>query len=158
MRTWLRRIRGALGMGVVWAAAWGFAGGFPRWIFGIETDAPLPLIFGVFGFIAGVSFSAVIALIEGRRRFDQMSVPRFAAWGATGGLLLSVVLARATSLGWGDFVALASTLAIASAVCASGSLALARGAARQELPDGHDNAHDVEFIDREERNVLGGGS
>jgi hypothetical protein len=51
-----------------------------------KADAPFPLIFGVLGFIAGVIFSAILALTEGRRRFDQMSLPRFAVWGATGGL------------------------------------------------------------------------
>ena len=29
MRTWLRRIRGAIGMGVTWAAAWSAAGVVP---------------------------------------------------------------------------------------------------------------------------------
>ena len=135
MRTWLRRIRGAIGMGVTWAAAWSAAGVVPRWVFGVNTDAPLPLVFGVFGLIAGVVFSAVLALTEGRRRFDQMSIPRFAGWGAMGGLLLSALFAKVGSLGWGDVLVLAPTLAVASAVCASGSLAIAKRAVRRELPD-----------------------
>jgi len=134
MRTWLRRIRGAIGTGITWAAAWSAVGVAMRWVIGIETDAPLPLVFGVFGFIAGVVFSGVLALTEGRRSFDQMSLPRFAGWGAVGGLLLSAVFAKVASLGWGDVLALAPTLAVASAVCASGSLALARRAVRRELP------------------------
>jgi hypothetical protein len=105
-----------------------------RWVIGVETDAPLPLVFGVFGFIAGVVFSGVLALTEGRRSFDQMSLPRFAGWGAMGGLLLATVFAKVASLGWGDVLALAATLAVASAACASGSLALARRAVRRELP------------------------
>ena len=104
-------------------------------MFGVETDAPLPLVFAVFGFIAGMIFSGILALTEGRRRFDQMSLPHFAGWGALGGLLLSTVFARVASLGWGDLLALAPTLAAASAVCASGSLALARRAVRRELPE-----------------------
>jgi hypothetical protein len=56
MGTWLRRIRGAIGMGVTWAAAWFVAGIVPRWVFGVNTDAPLPLVFGLFGLIAGVVF------------------------------------------------------------------------------------------------------
>ena len=89
MRSWLRRVRGAIGMGLTWGAAWSFAGGIPRWVLGINTDAPFPLIFGVLGFIAGVTFSGLLALAERRRPFEQMSLPRFAAWGAVGGLLLS---------------------------------------------------------------------
>ena len=128
-------------MGVTWAVAWSAAGAVPRWVFGVNTDAPLPLVFGLFGFIAGVVFSTVIALAEGRRSFDQMSLPRFAGWGAVGGLLLSAVVARIGSLGWGDVLALAPTLAVVSAVCASGSLALARRAVRRELSDSRDAEH-----------------
>jgi len=157
MRTWLRRIRGAIGIGVTWAAAWFAAGLVPRWVFGVNTDAPLPLVFGLFGLIAGVAFSAVLALTEGRRRFDQMSLPRFAGWGAMGGLLLSALFAKAGSLGWGDVLALAPTLAVASAVCASGSLAIARRAVRQDLPDSRGNIAEVELTD-EKRKLLGGGN
>ena len=135
MRTWLRRIRGAIGMGFIWAAAWSAAGTVPRWVLGFNPDAPFPIIFGALGFIAGVTFSGLLVAIEGRRRFDQMSIPRFAGWGAVGGLLLSVLFAYAASLGWGDVLTLAPTLAIASAVCASGSLAVARRAIRKELVD-----------------------
>jgi hypothetical protein len=145
-------------MGLTWAAAWSAVGTVPRWVFGVETDAPLPLIFGLFGLIAGVVFSAVLALTEGRRRFDQMSLPRFAGWGAMGGLLLSALFAKATSLDWGDVLALAPTLAVASAVCASGSLALARRATRRELPDSRGNTAEAELADDEKRKLLGGGN
>ena len=158
MRTWLRRIRGAIGMGVLWAAVWFAAGSVPRWVFGVNTDAPLPLVFGLFGLIAGVVFSAVLALTEGRRSFDEMSLPRFAGWGAMSGLLLSALVAKAGSLGWGDVLALAPTLAVASAVSASGSLAMARRAVRQELPDSRGNTAEVELTDYEKRKLLGGGN
>jgi hypothetical protein len=154
MGTWLRRIRGAIGMGVTWAAAWFVAGSVPRWVFGVNTDAPLPLVFGVFGFMAGVVFSAVLALTEGSRSLDEMSLPRFAGWGAIGGLVLSAVVAKAGSLGWGDVLALAPTLAIASAVSASGSLAMARRAVRRGLPDGRGNSAEVELTDHEKRKLL----
>ena len=130
MRKWLRRIRGAIGMGLIWAVAWGAAGMVPRWILGINADVPFPLVFGVLGFIAGVMFSGVLVLTEGRRRFDQMSLPRFAGWGAVGGILLAALFAKAASLGWGDVLAVAPTFALASAICASGSLAVARRAVR----------------------------
>jgi hypothetical protein len=157
MRTWLRRIRGAIGIGVTWAAVWFAAGSVPRWVFGVNTDAPLPLVFGLFGLLAGVVFSAVLALTEGRRRFDQMSLPRFAVSGAMGGLLLSALVAKAGSLGWGDVLALAPTLAVASAVSAAGSLAMARRAVRRELPDSRGNTAEVELTD-EKRKPLGGGN
>lgn len=135
MRKWLQRIRGAIGMGVAWGAAWAAAGFVLNVVTGFKADAPFPLIFGVLGFIAGVIFSTVLAFTDGRRRFDQLSLPRFAGWGAAGGLLLAAVFAKAASLDWGDVLAIVPTFALASAACASASLALARRAARLSLPD-----------------------
>ena len=134
MRTWGRRIRGVIGMGVTWAVAWSAAGTIPRWVLGFNPDAPFPIIFGVLGFAAGVAFSGLLVLTERRRSLDQMSLRRFAGWGAVGGLLLSALFARAASLDWGDLLTIVPTFALASAVCAAGSLALARRAARRELP------------------------
>jgi hypothetical protein len=158
MQKWVRRVRGAIGMGVTWAAAWSAAGAVPRWVFGVETDAPLPLIFGVFGLVAGVVFSGVLALTERRRAFNQMSLSRFAAWGAAGSLLISGFWARAISLGWGDGLALATTLAVASAACASGSLALARRAEKRELPGGRVDTVGAELTDHETRKLREGAN
>lgn len=128
MGKWVRRLRGALGMGLTWAIAGAVAGGIPRWIFGIDSDLPFPMLFAGLGFIAGVTFAVILVVAEGRRRFDQMSLPRFAGLGAAGGLLLSALFARGASLGWGGVLAIASTFSLACAACASGSLALARRA------------------------------
>jgi peptidoglycan/LPS O-acetylase OafA/YrhL len=113
-------------MGLTWAAAWFILGLVPRWLFGFDTDAPLPLAFGVLGFIAGLTFSGLLVLTERRRRFDEMSLWRFAAWGALGGFLLSVVFAVAAFAGRNAVLVIAPTFAIACAICAAGSLALAR--------------------------------
>src|SRR5512138_1865171 len=154
MRKWLRRIRGAIGMGFTWGAACSGAGIVLAVVTRFKADAPFPLVFGVLGFFAGVTFSALLALTEGRRRFDQMSLPRFAAWGAGGGLLLSALFAKAASLGWGDVLAIAPTFALASAVCASGSLAVARRAVSRELPGTGREAAEAELTDHERRKVL----
>lgn len=140
MGKWLRRIRGVIGIGVTWAVAWALVGSVPRWLFGFNTDAPFPIIFGVLGFIAGVIFSGLLMLTEGRRGFDQLTLPRFAAWGAVGGILLSAIFTRIASLGFGDVLAIVPTFAAASAICASGSLALARRARMVELPDNRGDA------------------
>ena len=157
MRKWLRRIRGAIGMGFTWAAALFAVGSVPRWVFGVQTDVPIPLVFGVFGFIAGVTFSALLVLAEGRRSFDQMSIRRFAGWGAISGLLLSALWANAVSLRWGEVLAIAPTFALACAVCASGSLAVARRAVSRELPDSRGDTAEAELTDHEKRKLLGGG-
>jgi hypothetical protein len=134
MEKWLRRVGGAIGMGVTWAAAWAVAGMVPRWLFGFNTDAPFPLVFGVLGFIGGVIFSALLALFERQRAFDQLKVSRFATWGAISGVLLSALFTRLASLGAGDVFVIAPTFAVACGVCASASLALAKRAKVRELP------------------------
>jgi hypothetical protein len=157
MRNGLRRIRGAIGMGFTWAAALAAVGGVPRWVFGVQTDAPIPIVFGAFGFIAGITFSALLVLTEGRRGLDRMSMRRFAGWGATSGLLLSAIWANAVSLRWGEALMIAPAFALACAACASGTLAVARRAARRELPDGRPDAAEAELAGHEKRKLLGGG-
>ncbi len=153
MGKWMRRIRGAIGMGLTWAATWAVAGMVPRWLFGFNTDVPFPLVFGVLGFGAGVIFSGLLMLTEGRHGFDEMKLSRFAAWGAVGGFLLSAVFTRAASLGWADALVIAPTFAVASAICASGSLALARRAGMRELP-GIRADSEAQLTDREKRRLL----
>ena len=157
MRKSLRRVRGAIGMGLTWAAAWFAVGFVPRWVFGVSSDLPFPLLFSALGFIAGVTFSGILVLTEGRRGFDRMSLPRFAGWGAIGGLLLSALFVRGASLGCGEVLAISTTFALASAVCATGSLALARRAVRGASSDGRVDTTEAELTDDETRNLLGGG-
>ena len=83
-----------------------------------------------------------------------MSLPRFAAWGAVGGVLLASLFAKAASLGWGDVLAIVPTFALASAVCASGSLAVARRAVCRELPDIRRDIADDELTDSVKRKLL----
>jgi len=156
MRPWQRRVRGAIGIGVTWAAAWSAVGLAPRWLFGLNADAPFPIIFGILGFVAGLSFSGLLVLLERRRGVAQQSLPRFAAWGAIGGLLVSVLFARVASLGLGDALMIASTFAVASAVCAAGSLALARRASLPELADAPAKGSDATLTQRKSRDRIGG--
>ena len=140
MKKWLRRIRGAIGMGLAWATVWFGAGMILLLIVGFgAADVPFPLGFGVLGFLAGVTFSAVLGLVEGRRRFDQMSLPRFAGWGAVGGLLFSVIFVfAAAAFAEGatfiqNLVFLGPLFAGIGAGSASGLLVLARKAQNREL-------------------------
>ena len=130
---WLRRIRGAIGMGLTWGIAWFIPGFIPRWVLGMDGDLPFPILFFGLGVISGITFSAILALTEGRRRLDQMSVPRLAAWGAAGGLLLSALFVQGVSYSIVQVLGISTTFALASAASASGSLLLARRAANAEL-------------------------
>ncbi|HEY9516675.1 MAG TPA: hypothetical protein VIQ74_13445 [Gemmatimonadaceae bacterium] len=154
MKKWLKRIRGALGMGVTWAVGWALVGlligvsslllpGLPWDSFFEVFDAPLPAL-AVPGFFGGVLFSAVLGIAGRRRRFDELSLPRFAAWGAVGGLLLSLVPATMVAVGlatprssegalWQITAMISGPLILLSTVSASGSLMLARRAEDREL-------------------------
>jgi len=160
MKKLLRCIRGAIGMGLTWAAAW-----FGLWATvglvtllingrgGIEALVDT-LMFPVGGFVAGAAFSVVLGIAESRRRFDEMSIPRFAGWGAVGGLLL-FGLAGGAGPGIYGMAVNGSIMAFLCAGSAAGSLALARRADDRELLEaGHDVA-DVGLTEQETRELLG---
>ncbi len=153
MKKWLRRIRGAIGMGLTWAIAWFGAGMVLLLIVGVgAADVPFPLGFGMLGFFAGATFSVVLAIVGRRRRFDQLSLPRFAGWGAVGGFLLSVMFVLAVALAGDptlldDLVFLGPIFAVAGAASAAGSLALARMA---EDSDSLDTRADAAALGRTE--------
>lgn len=167
MRRLLRRIRGAIGMGLTWAAAWFGAGMIMLMALLLATgstgaDVPYPLGFGAFGFVAGVTFSGVLGLVEGRRRFDQMSLPRFAGWGGVGGFLLAAIFVFAVALTEdSSFLAnlafLGPIFGVAGAGSAAGSLALARRAEDRELLEDSEAVADVGLSDGEARELLGKG-
>jgi hypothetical protein len=149
MKKWLRRIRGGIGMGLTWAVAWFGAGMVLLLIVGPgAADVPFPLGFGMFGFLAGATFSGVLGIVEGRRRFDQMSLPRFAGWGAVGGLLLSTIFVLAADLGGQVLLVLGPVFALSSAASAAGSLALARTAEGRELLDASSDMNEADVISR----------
>ena len=128
----MRWLRGAIGMGLTWAIGWFAAGMVFRLIVGPGADdVPFPIRFGLVGFLAGITFSGVLAVVERRRRFDQMSLPRFAGWGALGGLLLFGAFAL-TAGPAGEPLVMAPLFAFAGAGSATGTLALARKAGGRE--------------------------
>ncbi len=160
MKEGLRRIRGAVGMGLTWAAAWALFGvligvssmllpGLPWDSFFKVFDAPLPAL-AIPGFFGGALFSMVLGIAGRRRRFDELSLPRFAAWGALGGLLLSLVPAALVAVGlaslnrpdvglWRITATIGGPLILLSAASACGYLMLARMAVdRQRLEAGGD--------------------
>lgn len=144
MNGWMRRIKAAIGMGLTWGVGWSLVGvlfGLVMWVIGLDPLGAGMMwwgakVFGVLGLFAGSIFSGVLGLAEGRRRFDQLSLPRFAAWGAVGGLLLGGLASLTLFGGPGvqrvDAVVTGVTTLLGSA-SAIGSLALARNAADDAL-------------------------
>jgi len=168
-------MRGALGMGLTWAAAWALVGvligvtsrllpGLPWQVFFRLFDAPLPAL-ALPGFIGGVIFSMVLAIAGRGRRFDELSLRRFAAWGAVGGLLLSLVPAAMVVVGlatpgqpedgpWAMSARICLPLILLSAMSAAGSLVLARKAEGRESLEGGQDAAEARLAAREAQQPL----
>jgi hypothetical protein len=158
MGTWLRRIRGAIAMGVIWGLGWGLGGltigvasrlfpGLPWWdTFFKYFDAPLPAL-ALPGFLAGMFFSVVVGIAGRRRRFSELSIRSFALWGAVGGVFVTFIPAMMVGVGLGslniptrEFLTVLTVAAVPAALLSStfaaGYLAIARRAelAHQEEP------------------------
>jgi hypothetical protein len=153
MAGWLRGLRGALGMGFTWAVGWAGIGlligvtsrllpGLPFWdAFFRVFDAPLPAL-AVPGFFGGVLFSTVLRITGRNHRFDELSLPRFTAWGAAGGFLLALLPAALVAVGmasteggtvWELTAAIITPLTILGAGSAAGTLLVARRSDRVEM-------------------------
>ncbi len=85
-------------MGLIWAAGWGFVGGLIELLDNLVPNLPIVNTVDMWiqslaipGFIAGVLFSALLTLGDGRRRFTELSFPRIAVWGALGGVALGAL-------------------------------------------------------------------
>ena len=161
----LQRIRGAIGMGLTWAAGWAPIGAVTGWITGAFLGFPPGVVtvnyavtFGVLGVIGGTIFATVLRLAEGGRSFDQLSLPRFVAWGALGGLLLGGLAVAAGLLGaglttLGAVIVGASTLLGAGS--AAGTLLIARAAHGQASPTGGEDVADAGLTGDRARQRLG---
>lgn len=159
MKTWGRRIRAAVAMGLAWGAAWFCAGILLARVPGFDSDVPLALLFAPLGFITGILFSGILVVRERGRAFDRMSLPRFAGWGAVGGTLLSGTFVVGAALRgasmWDEFLVFGPALAIASAACAAGTLAVARRAERRELSGPGGDLAEAGRADDDKRELLG---
>jgi hypothetical protein len=136
MNSWIRRLRGAAVMGLTWAILWGMLGGVMELLANFipplnEVDMWIQGL-AIPGFVAGAIFSVVLRVAGRGRKFSELSLPRFAAWGAAGGLLLggSLFALSVASSGFPEFwfrtAVILGTLTTVSAASAAGTLALAR--------------------------------
>ena len=160
MKQWLRRARGVVGMGLIWAAGGMGVGGMielldnvlPGGLAMASAVDMWPQTLAIPGFIAGLVFGAVLGIVGSRRRFDELSLPRFTAWGAVAGLLLgglTVVLGIRAPI-------LAVTITtLGSAVAAAGSLVLARFGERRELLSAGADVTEAGLTEGEARQLLG---
>ena len=140
MPRWLRVIRGMIGTGLTFAAGVGVVASMifvlPTWLLlgGDSGREMLVMIIksSIWAFPIGVAFSGVLAITARGLPFDKLSLPRCAALGAGGGLLLFGLLAINAWQVWSvpDAIANLTLLTLLGGGSATASLLLARRAGR----------------------------
>ncbi len=147
MKGWWRRIRAALGMGLIWAGGGGFIGGLVELASNLFPALPLYFVdmwiqtLAIPGFVGGVLFSGVLRMAARGRSFDELSFPRIAAWGAASGVLLGALF---MALGAGPLIlapavvlsTLGATLTLTFGRMAEGWGRIDAGGERDRLEDG----------------------
>ena len=93
MGAFLKRCRGALGIGVTWGAAWAAIFAAVALIIGLVDpdsidpgEGPIRVagIGAVFGLVSGAGFGVLLSVAEGRKAIRDLSLSRAALWGALG--------------------------------------------------------------------------
>jgi hypothetical protein len=102
MKKWMSGIRGTVLMILLWIVGWGLGFGGLIEAF-IDPDGDILDVWltalAIPGFIGGVVFSALLRIAEGRRSFDEVSLARFAMWGAVTGLVIGgIAMAKGIEL------------------------------------------------------------
>lgn len=139
MRAFLRKCRGALGIGLTWSVVWAAIFAAIGVVVGIvdpdsidpgEDPLRIGAIGAVFGFISGVAFGAMLALADGRTKLRNLSIGRAALWGAIGTAAFPLLTAVDNSM--------LIILCPVGAALAAGSVAIAKKAelrASEKLPE-----------------------
>jgi hypothetical protein len=165
MKSWMRRVRGAVRMGLIWAAGWALVGMLIELVHNVWPN-PLgslvdiwPAALGLPAFFGGLTFSTLLGIAARRRRFAELSLPRFAALGALGGVLVSLGPALLVAVGlasikepyslWQVTLTMMVPIALVGATSAAGSLALARRAESRESLAAGENAAEMELAEVE---------
>ena len=134
MAKWLRHIRGAILMGLAWAAAWGPIGVLIGLI--VDSDGSMDEMWvavgGYPGFLCGAVFFAALGVSEDCLGFDELPLSRVCAKGSISGVLVGVLpfvwgsIETGALPAWLLGVLILASITLLSAVSAAGSLALAK--------------------------------
>ena len=140
---WFRRIRGAVGIGLVWGVAWTAVGALAGML--VDPIAPIARMWlgppvGIQpGFVGGLLFSALLGLTAPGRGLAELSLSPVSALGGIAGLILGAAPIainqppREFPL-WQVAATVVGTLTLLGAVSAAASLALARRVKSRKVP------------------------
>lgn len=135
MGSWLRKLRGAIGLSLTWGVGWSAVAAVLLAIIGLIDPGSIDpgdvtgmlQVFFALGVISGAVFSMALSLLEHRKSIAELSTGHMAAWGAIGAALLPLFSPVADSQGL--------IMAPIGALFASGSVILAKRAALPELTE-----------------------
>lgn len=146
MRNLFRKIRGAIGNALTWAAAW-FGGSFLAFgalsvtglipPMGLGILLRLALSVGITGFFAGTGFSLFLGTAHRHHRLEDLRAGRIALGGAiVSGLVapalsIAVMGFGAPGIGFGFLAANAMGAAVFGGLTAGGTVALAQRSSRR---------------------------
>ena len=164
MKKWLRRVRGAVLMGLIWAVVWLPVGLLVGMIVDPNGTMDEPWVFvGTFpGFLAGIFFSVVLGIAARRRRLDELSIAKVAGWGAVAGVLIGALpfilgdQDGRTGRLWLLPVVVISAITLLSTVSAAASLMLARTSDTLELTEAGADMAEVGVAEFEAEEMPGG--
>ncbi len=143
MKRWLRGIRDAVVMGLIWAVVWAPAAVLIGTLI-VDPDNSMDemwVVIGAYpGFLCAVMFSAVLAIAERGRRLNELSLFRAGGWGALAGLIVGVfpfTVGKSTAAVplWLLAVAVIGSITLMSAFSAVASAVVAKTARKRELRD-----------------------
>jgi O-antigen/teichoic acid export membrane protein len=128
----MKALRDLAGMGLLWAIGWGLGLGGVIEAF-VDPHGEVvdiwPMVLAIPGFAAGITFCALLWIVQRRRWFDAPSLPRVVAVGAATGLLTGVVAAWYWVPGAPAGLIIPATILL-SAISAPVSLAVIRAAGK----------------------------
>jgi hypothetical protein len=136
---WLRNIRAAVGLGLLWAIVWAPVGVLIGTTI-VDPDGSMDepwLLVGAYpGFLCGAVFASLVRAAAKRRRLVELTLPQAASWGAASGLLVLLVFLLGMNAGlgtwsgghtpWPLIAAVTGVIVLGSALSASASHSLAR--------------------------------
>ena len=144
----MRKLRGLLGVGVTWGAAWATIGaGIGAVIAVLSPEAwswTHPVVewalgMGAYGVVSGMGFGVLLSLREGRKTLRDLSLKRSAAWGVLGAAAVPLLFGALGTFDAGttlaDVLGAILVTGVLGGTFAPASIAIARRAALQAGED-----------------------